>query len=492
MAVKKSTTGTGTRRRTVDVGTTTLPSTVGKVAKSQTTAATTPQNQAIPKPDTRFINTDIRTLRNSQEPTSAVRLLARINGTVSAAVFDFVQVACTEHTLLAYDSITHEFSAEGTLLAQSIVARLDTLFDFTEGFGDKQTVSSMKESMIREVALTGAVAAELVLDKARLPDRIHVVPYESLRFKSDGVGGRYPTQSSSDGGDIDLDLPTFFVGESNREAAYAYVYSMLEASVEDAFIYQSFLQDMVRGVRRSGTNRMTVLLDYQKVYNACPPAHRNDPKKLQAYLDATLSTFTELVNGMEPEDVLVMYDTAKPEMLKADGEKADYTALMNALSGNLATSLKTSPSILGLRINGSQSLSNTESLVFLKVASALQRPVEAVISRIITLACRLYGLEVYVKFKFDPIHLRPDLELEAFKTMRQSRILELLSLGLYSDDEASMTLTGRPRPAGAPALSGTMFYNGASKDMAEKASPNNGAQEKAMQPDTPSNAGGEN
>ncbi len=491
---KKAARGAGggsSRQRTVPVGATNLPTSV-KAAKAQTKAAQTEKGQQI-STLTSYLNKDLRSLRTSSVPTEAVRIMARLNGTVSSAVFSFVQVALTEHTITAYDSVTHEFSLEGALLAKSILARFDTLYDYTEGFGDKQGVSSMKESMLREVVLTGAVAGELVLDKTRLPDRIHVIAYETLRMISDGAGGRYPQQQSSNGDPVDLDIPTFILAESNKESAYAYVYSMLEASIEDAYIYNGFLQDMVRSIRRSGNNRLVVSIDYAKVLNGAPAPIKADPKKIQQYMNEQLEAITAVIDSLEPEDALVIYDTSTAEVLDAKGEKQDSTQMMNALSGNLATSLKTSPSILGLRINGSQSLSNTESLVFLKVARALQIPVEVVLSRMLTLACRLYGLDVYIKFAFEPIDLRPDLELEAFRVMKQSRVLEQLSYGFISDDEAAMILTGNPRPAGAPPLSGTMFLQGAanaSKTMAEKASPNQGAQEKAMQPDTPNDTAG--
>lgn len=473
------------RSKTVPVGETSLPKGIGGAAKAKTKAGQTEAGTQISQL-TSYLNKDLRSLRSSSVPTEAVRILARMNGTVSAAVFSFVQVANTDHKILAYDSVTHEFSMEGSLLAQSILARFDTLYDYSEGFGDKQSLGSLKETLLREAVLTGADAAELVLDKQRLPDRLNVIAYETLRMVSDGKGGRYPEQQTS-GDPIKLDIPTFFVAESNREAAYAYVFSMLEAAIEDAYIYNGFLQDMVRAVRRSGGNRLVVTLDTAKVIGTMNAAERNDPKKVKAYLEANLATFTSIINALEPEDALVVYDTGKAELLDSKGDKADYTYLMNALSGNLATSLKTSPSILGLRINGSQSLSNTESLVFLKVAAALHLPVETVLSRALTLACRLYGLDVYVNFKFEPIDLRPELELEAFKTMKQARVIEQWGLGLLSDDQAAMILTGKPRAPGAPALSGTMFHkkSGAtSTDMASKASPNNGAQEQAMQPDT--------
>lgn len=41
--------------------------------------------------------------------------------------------------------------------------------------------------------------------------------------------------------------------------------------------------------------------------------------------------------------------------------------------------------------------------------------------------------------------------------MKQSRVLELLSLGFMSDEEASIMLTGKLPSANAPQLSGTGF-----------------------------------
>ena len=56
------------------------------------------------------------------------------------------------------------------------------------------------------------------------------------------------------------------------------------------------------------------------------------------------------------------------------------------------------------------------------------------------------------------IDLRPESELAGFRSQQQARILEQLSLGLITDDEASVALTGKPAPAGMAQLSGTMFY----------------------------------
>ena len=75
------------------------------------------------------------------------------------------------------------------------------------------------------------------------------------------------------------------------------------------------------------------------------------------------------------------------------------------------------------------------------------------------MAVRLLGMNCYVDFKYDDVDLRPKGEQEAYRAMEQDRILEQLSLGMISDEEACLMLTGKLPPAGAPVLSGTMFKN---------------------------------
>ena len=74
------------------------------------------------------------------------------------------------------------------------------------------------------------------------------------------------------------------------------------------------------------------------------------------------------------------------------------------------------------------------------------------------LVSSLVGQDCYAEFKYAPLDLRPSLELEAYKAMEQSRMLELLSLGFYTDEEASVKLTGNLPPKGFKPLAGTGFY----------------------------------
>ena len=81
---------------------------------------------------------------------------------------------------------------------------------------------------------------------------------------------------------------------------------------------------------------------------------------------------------------------------------------------------------------------------------------------------------------------------EAFRAMRQSRILELLSLGLISDEDAAIELTGNLPPAGAPKLSGTNFKGGNSQVNPNPLSNTANSTPQDMNPQTPTQAKSQN
>lgn len=446
-------------------------------------------DQSVPRDNRRQINESITAARVRNDLFAALRELYSRDGTFATAGFNFVEVGMSGYTVKAYSTQSGQFDYQGSLTALQIISSMDSLYDYSVGYGDKAGFDSLLEQCLLETVLTGTLVNELVLNKARLPDKINVIPFETIEWKN-GKGRKFPIQNRSQGDPVPLDLPTIFICESHRQANRAYADSMLSAAVNTTFHFSEFLQEMRRAIRRQGHGRLVLKINIEQVLAALPDEIKADQKKLQDALDAVKQRIIEELGSINPEDALVTYDTVEADLLKGEGEKADYVPLIETLSGQLATSLKTSPSILGLRLEGSQSLSNTESLIFLKVANSIRRPTETNISRALTLACRLFGSDVYVQFRFKPINLRPELELEAFHTMRQDRILNLLSEGFLTDEEAAWELGTGPRAPGAPKLSGTGFMRGMDKINAKDASPNEDPQGRALQSSSPSKAGG--
>ena len=428
----------------------------------------------------------VDTYLNQNRVGDAIRMAVQQQGTLGAAHFNLVEMAMTGWRAVAYDLETDTISEEGQAVLTSMLTRLDTNVDYT-GFDDKCGIERVLEMLIVDCVTTSGIGLELVLDKSRMPERLVTFPYDTIEWKQ-GSRSRYPIQRGT-GDEVELDVPTVFVSDLHRFPNAAYASPIFEAALREGRAYEQFLEDMRRVVRRSGHSRLVISLDHEKIQDVAPEEVKADPAKLQTWMEDVRAAVEGVVDELGPEDALVTYDTAKAELLSADGGKADYVGLMNALSGNLATALKSNPSILGLRIEGSQSLSNTESLIYLKIANAVRRPAAEAMSRALTLGMRLYGMPVYVKFKFDPIDLRPERELAAFATMKMDGDLQLLSMGQISDLEFSIRQGLGSLPEGYTPLAGTGFHGKKPVD-ASKASPNDGAQERALQPDTPDAAGG--
>ena len=473
-----------------DVNTTlVLPRSLPRKARAATPGSNQDTGSIIPRTNTTLEFETVRQLRAQGRKIEAIRKLARIDGNVSSAVHNLVQAAMSGFKIKAYEAGTHQLSPEGTQLARSVMASINTLYDYSLKFSDKRTIDAIIETALREVVLTGATGIELILNKQRLPEKFAVIPYESLKWRK-GSQGLYPVQTSS-GGEIDLNIPTFWVVEAQLPANEAYSFSMMEGALDSAYYVREILEDMRRAVRRTGHARLVVTLDAEKVRASAPAEVQQDPVKLRAFMDSTRDEVVSVINSIEPEECLVSYDLVEVEALSADGEKADYAPLINLLTGLLATSLRTPPSILGLRLSGSQSLSNTESLIYLQSIGALQRPIEQAMSRAMTLATRLYGSDTYVEFRFNSVELRSEEERTPYKIMYQDMILEQLSLGLISDAQASEALGTGPKAPGSPDLSGTFFHEkNAGNIDAGDVSTNSDPMGRAISPSTPTKGGG--
>ena len=482
----------GTRRSTKSASTeVVMPRRLAAKAVAASPASAVTKGQAIPV-HTSYLNTSVQSYRFANNPVELLRKLAHTDGVVSTAVVSLVQVANSGYRVCAYSRETGRFDRDGTLIAMSIMATMDTLQDYSLGFASKRSVATAVSQALREVVITGALAMELVLDKMQLPSRFQIVDYNKLRMVSRGDGTFYPEQAVSGSDPIPLDIPNFFVAELLKDADKVYADSLLEGAANTSVYFIEFIEDIRRVVHTSGHPRIVANLNAEKVYAAAKAAGYTKPQDIQNFMDGELQTVKTLLEEVQPNQALVSYDTVEFDHLSSDNDKADYATLIQAISNMLATSLKSSPSILGMRGQGSQSLSNTESLVFLKNAKSIQVPVEEVFSRALTLGARLFGFDVYCKFKFNNINLRPEDELESFNTQREEKLLKKLSLGLISDDEYAWETGNFPLPDTYKPLSGTHFYalgptaTDSTKTNADKSKP----QEKALEPDTPESGGG--
>lgn len=421
---------------------------------------TTSGDQRLAATDRQTANLDLLTLRNSSTTKGNIHDLAAVSPDLSASVWAYQRLVVTPGFTAVARNQDGTANPVATQALQQVLNRMNYLTDYAQGFNNITGIHALGEALTKELRIYGSCSQELVLDKARLPLRIQPVSTTQLQFVESQDGSVYPQQIVA-GQYIDLDQPTFFYESIDQDLLTAYSDSPMEAALAATLADAEFTQDVRRVIKRALHPRMDASIDSDKFRKSIPLELHGNTDELRAYQNNYISGIETTVNSLEPDDCLVHLDEVKLSYLTSGNSSLDreYAILSDMINAKLATGTKAPPSVLG-HGSGSANVASTETMLFVKYAEGIQNKVNSIMSRTLTLALRLLGHDVYCQFAFDSIDLRPKAELAAFKAMDQSRILELLSLGMMSDEEACIILTGKLPPAGYKPLRGTFFKAG--------------------------------
>jgi hypothetical protein len=343
---------------------------------------------------------------------------------------------------------------EATSLAHELLRRLTYLGAVDGSYGAQMSLQTLSESLAMEALLYGAMAGEVALDKARVPASLNPIAVTTLKMYEEDNATRFVQEIG--GVEVDLDIPTFVYVPVDQLLDEAYATSYFESAIQPLMADLDFNNDMRRALKRAVLPRFTAAVDSAKVKAFTPPEILADPDKFAAYKEEIIAQIELTLNGAAPEDALVGFDYIEYSYVDGGHDPSGIIERMQkVLNSKLASGAKTLPVVLGH--GGNSNASSTEAMLYVKHANLLRVKLNEFYSRALTVAVRVMGQDAYVEFKYAQIDLRPDSELEAFKSMHQSRVLDLLSLGMLADEEACVLLTGNLPPPTYKPLSGTMF-----------------------------------
>jgi hypothetical protein len=458
-----------------------------------------PTDSVLPQNDRRLASTDTTTLRAGSDTRKIIRDFVASSPELSAAVWAYIRLGLPQTYTAVAKNPDNTFNREATALVQQLITRFDLLPDYTvDGFTGPQSLRSTSESLAKEIIMYGALAGEVVLDKARLPKRIQPLSVTQIKFVANADKTLTPWQYVGSE-KINLDVPTFIYCSLDQSLLDPYANSPIESAIKPVIYSESFANDITRIVSKVIHPRQKVTINEELVRKFLSPEAQMDATVARAELNTIISDIESKVNGLKPEDALVYLDSLGFEIENPSnaGLSSEYTVLQQMAQARLSTGSKTNGTVLGFA-SGSSNIASSEIMLFMRSCSgAIKAPVEEFWSRALTLSARLFAFDVVVEFRYDPIDLRPDNELLAFKQTKQMMVLEQLSLGLITDDEACLQLTGQLAPLGMTPLSGTQFKQGpgtATGGAAGGAGPTNDGStlNQNLAPKTPDTARGQN
>lgn len=457
---------------------------------------TRPSDALLPQTDRRLASTDTTTLRSGANTSKIIRDFVAASPDLSAAVWAYVRLGIPQKFTIVAKNQDRTFNREATQLVQQLATRFDKLPDYAaDGFTGPTSIRAISESLGREVMMYGSLSGELVLGKDRLPRRVQPISVTQVKFIADPDKTLRPMQYIG-AEKIDLDYPTFIYCTLDQDLLEPYSSSPIESAIKPVINSEQFSNDISRIVGRVIHPRQKVKIDEDKVRKNLSTEAQMDPALAVTELNAIIAGVESKINGLNPEDALVYLDSLGFEVENASnaGLSAEYKVLQEMANARMATGSKTNGTVLGFS-SGSSNIASSEIMLFMRsVTGAVKAPLEEFWSRVFTLSARLYGFDVVVEFQYASIDLRPDAELMVYKQTEQAMVLEQLSLGLITDDEACLRLTGNLTPEGYKSLSGTMFKGSANAVATDPQNPsNNGSTlNKNLTPDTPSQGRGQN
>lgn len=425
--------------------------------KTQVSKATAVISQA----DRALANTNTTTYRTGTNTRTILRDMVASSQDLSATVNAYLRVGIpSKYTVLARD-MDGQINPEATNTVQELLRRMTLLGDPTLGYNPTTDLQSLSESLGKELMTYGGMGLELVLDKSRTPAYMQAVSITKIKWREED-GGAYPVQDTA-GTEVSLDIPTFFYASLDQDLLNAYAESPMQSAIQMVLADAQFMIDLRKSMSRVIQPRLVATLIEEKVKEGMPPEIANDPEQMLLFYNNLISQLTTQLTDLQPEEALVGFDSIGYSMLNANsgggGNVAEtLNTVQKLIESKLASGAKSMSAVLGR--DASSSSATTSTMLFMKNADVVRRKLNLIYSRALTVAARLLALDVFVEFSYVELDLRPDGELEAYKAMRQSRTLELLSLGLISDEEACIDLTGNLPPAGMKPLSGTMFKSG--------------------------------
>lgn len=417
-----------------------------------------PRNSLLTAPLYRDHLQDVYVTRAATDSRALIEQFANFDPDVSAAVNAYLALAgSVDPVIYAYDE-NDEIDPDGIMLGQQILAALTTTNDYSIGYSKKPTVDELATQHRYLTLLRGGTAAELVLNKAYIPYELRLVDPASIEWQETKNGVYVPIQKPVGTNlEIDLNIPTFFTANFHQSPLDVYTFSTFVASINTIASRQLVINELYRIMKIVGYPRVDVQVLEEVLAKAAPASYRNDPVKMRGFVETELNGIRNTLSGLGSADAFVHSSAIEAKVINDKNPSAGLQIdnVINVLNAQNQAALKVMPSVVGKGENGQ--VASTEARLFALSADALNRSIGDLFTKALTLAARLTGYAGRVECIFPPIELRPDLELEAQRTMRASRLKADLDLGIITDIEYTMQMYGRPPLKGAPELSGTGF-----------------------------------
>lgn len=308
----------------------------------------------------------------------------------------------------------------------------------SQGFEKNRSIQKTVDTMIEHILVRGATSMEIVLDEELENVKYFaVVDPDSIEFVKE-KGRLIPKQ-----GNTKLDIPTFFHEGMDETDDDPYGTSPFLAAIKTLVFHMEVLQDLKMVVHNQGYGKYDIKIVEEVLLKRMPVSIKNNEAKKQTWLNDRLSEIINMYSKLDPDDAFVHFDSVEVDMV--DGAKAtiDPQKLMAVIDSQIQNALKQYSTFMGRRSTGqTEQYARMEARIFFKSIRRVQLIIENILSRALTKVLHFNGMQGFVKFEFDGIDLRSEIEKVNFDQIAITNAATKRDQGWITQDEASVEVVG--------------------------------------------------
>lgn len=356
---------------------------------------------------------------------------------VSFALWQFLRVANSGITCKA-KGVRGEDSNRGQKVLDQLLWNINHPPN-TGRFQESRGLEKISLQILLNTLLRASGGCELVLNQLGKMDRLTPFDTGTISYKTENeriIPHQWQGASRGAMGWVPLDYPTVFIHALDEAIGDPYGRNPL-ASVPAMVAFQlGFLADLKAATHQVGYPRMDATIMEEIAVKNMPPTIQNDPVKQKEWMDKMLNDNIAMLRNLEPDSVPVHWDSMKMDIIgKGGGSTIKVDAVIAVIEKSLAASLKTLLTVLGRGENTSKESYAAEQKLYSRGIESIQKVVESILERALTMALNLEGVKGWVDVSFAPVDLRSELQVVAEKQTRQDIIITSRMRGAISDYE---------------------------------------------------------
>jgi hypothetical protein len=203
-------------------------------------------------------------------------------------------------------------------------------------------------------------------------------------------------------------------------------------------------------IHNQGWPRIDIRVLEEALIANAPPALKNDPGELRVWLNERLTDVQKAYNDLRPDDSFVHFDSVEiNQAAGASGKVIDAETVMRSIERRMIKALKQLPILMASNEGTTETHGTVQWQIFVAGLRSLQKPVEFILSRMFSLALRVYGREGSVECWFDPIRTTDRLADAQAEEVEIRNALAKYQAGWQTWEESSIEVTGSAPPEGA-------------------------------------------